>query len=270
MPERTHQIFVSYSHLDAALVIPIVRLLRATKGWVFLDSDSIQPGKKWRGQIDEALRTATLVVVFWCRHSNESSEVEQEYQSALIAQKDVLPVLLDSTELPPALGAFQWIDFRQLGGQMHDDSIEEGIPDEQIREAPAHAAPGGPRALARTAIVPLAAFVVSALLLGVYSTVRSGPPAPPIDAAPSSPSFLTVVWTLLTAIVVFPVIYWLVRHWSTRDSRKSRELPKLRPREAKGHETLEVARDLANRARMTDALRQEIRRRLNVGVTAED
>jgi hypothetical protein len=262
VPERTHQIFVSYSHLDAALVIPIVRLLRATKGWVFLDSDSIQPGKKWRGQIDEALRTATLVVVFWCRHSNESSDVEQEYQSALIAQKDVLPVLLDSTELPPALGAFQWIDFRQLAGQMHDDSIEEDIPDEQIDKARAHAALGGPRALARTAIVLLAAVIVSALLFGVYSTGKGGSPGPPIDAAPGSPSSLIVVWTLLTAIVVVSVIYRLVRRWSTRGSRE--------PREARGHEPLEVARDLANRERMTDALREEIRHRLNVGVNAED
>jgi len=115
----THRVFISYSHADATLVTPVVGLLRATKDFVFLDADTIRPGQKWRAEISEALANASLVVVFWCRHSSVSAEVEAEYRAAMDANKDILPVLLDSTPVTPPLRDFQWIDFRQLAGGNH-------------------------------------------------------------------------------------------------------------------------------------------------------
>jgi hypothetical protein len=112
-------IFVSYSHEDAALVTPVVRLLRATEGLVFQDSDSIGPGKRWRQELDAALVGADLIVVFWCRHSSRSAEVRREYAAAITAGKNVLPVLLDSTPVPENLSEFQWVDFRELAGDGH-------------------------------------------------------------------------------------------------------------------------------------------------------
>jgi hypothetical protein len=86
----TEQVFVSYSHHDASLVTPVVRLLRSTNDFVFQDSDSIRPGTKWREALTAAIEQANLVVVFWCLHSSQSTEVEREYRSALEARKDVL------------------------------------------------------------------------------------------------------------------------------------------------------------------------------------
>src|SRR5215470_11931992 len=112
-------IFVSYSHRDAGLVKPVVGLLRATKGLVFQDVEAVQPGSRWRPQIEEALGVAHLIVLFWCYHSSRSSEVRKEYELALSTGKDVLPVLLDATPLPKELDEFQWVDFRQFVGLGH-------------------------------------------------------------------------------------------------------------------------------------------------------
>jgi hypothetical protein len=114
-----HQVFVSYSRKDGALVTPVVRLLRGTEDLVFMDVDAIQPGQKWRAEIDAALSNATLIVVFWCLHSQASTEVRAEYQAAIKAEKNVLPVLLDSTPVPSELEVFQWVDFRELAGERH-------------------------------------------------------------------------------------------------------------------------------------------------------
>ncbi len=102
------------------LVRPVVRLLRATHDWVFHDEDSIRPGRKWAREIEEALRIAHLVVIFWCTHSARSEEVRKEYEFALTKGKNLLPVLLDTTPLPNALGQFQWVDFQEIvGGEVH-------------------------------------------------------------------------------------------------------------------------------------------------------
>jgi hypothetical protein len=112
-------IFVSYSHQDIGLVQPVVRLLRATEDLVFQDLDSIQPGKRWRREIAEALDAAQLFILFWCYHSSRSVEVRKEYELALTTGKDVLPVLLDTTPLPEQLNEFQRVDFRHLVGSAH-------------------------------------------------------------------------------------------------------------------------------------------------------
>src|SRR5262245_13851993 len=105
------RIFVSYSHQDTALVNPVVRLLRATlaRDLVSYDSDSIDPGRKWRETVDDAITQAHMCVVFWCLHSSRSSEVSREYLAAMKSGKSVLPVLLDATPMPAALTEYQWI-----------------------------------------------------------------------------------------------------------------------------------------------------------------
>jgi hypothetical protein len=113
-------IFVSYSHFDAELVDPIVRLLQAVPGGgVFQDRISIRPGKEWRPILMAALLEARLVLVFWCAHSSASTEVAREYTDAIERGKDVVPVLLDSTPLPSTLDKYQWVDLRSLADGMH-------------------------------------------------------------------------------------------------------------------------------------------------------
>jgi hypothetical protein len=134
MPSETTNVFVSYSHADASLVSPVVKLLRVNKSLVFQDADTIQPGKRWQGEIAKALAGSHLVVVFWCTHASRSNEVSREWQAAIGQKKDLLPLLLDTTPLPPELAEFQWIDFRGTVGASHssidlrDNEIEGRAP----------------------------------------------------------------------------------------------------------------------------------------------
>ncbi|MBD2755076.1 toll/interleukin-1 receptor domain-containing protein [Spirosoma validum] len=110
-------LFVSYSHL----VAPIVKLLRLNSEFVFHDADSIQPGARWRTEIQEGIRKADLVILFWCDHSRWSTEVAAEWILAITLNKNIVPVLLDDTHLVSDLSEFQWLDFR--GFIVHTFSI---------------------------------------------------------------------------------------------------------------------------------------------------
>jgi hypothetical protein len=186
-------------------VTPVVRLLRSTNDFVFLDSDSIKPGQKWRQALSEAMEQANLVVVFWCTHSNQSAEVESEYRSAIEARKDVLPVLLDSTPVPPALDQYQWIDFRELGRGRH--SMED-VP--AARPSAPKARSARPRWLETVAAsAALLVLLVGASLWMLQSSRPPDsavpPPSPPVTfpapAAPSGvPSRVVTVAVLLTVL----------------------------------------------------------------------
>lgn len=112
-------IFVSYSHSDGNLVGPVVQLLRASAAHVFRDADDIPAGKKWREELSTALTDARLIMVFWCDHASASPEVQKEYSAAIAQGKDVLPVLIDDTPLPPDLAEYQYIDFRGVFPRGH-------------------------------------------------------------------------------------------------------------------------------------------------------
>lgn len=175
IPQSASQrVFISYSRQDAPLVTPVVGLLRATRDFVFLDADTIAPGRKWRAEIDSALRDASLVVVFWCRHSSESMEVQSEYRTAIAADKDVLPVLLDSTPVAGDLAEFQWIDFRELAGERHAGPAS----DDRVSRVPP--APAAWLSFRRWALPAAAAAAVLIAFLALRLSVPAFKPSPPI------------------------------------------------------------------------------------------
>lgn len=104
--------FASYGRRDYEIVRPFVEILRVPDRLVFLDRDSILPGRKWRAEIEQALTDANVVFVFWTKNASKSVWVKREYNFAIRQNKQVIPVLLDSTPLPRTLKKFQWIDFR--------------------------------------------------------------------------------------------------------------------------------------------------------------
>ena len=138
MPSQSTNVFVSYSHADASLVAPVVKLLRVNKSLVFQDVDDIQPGKRWRSEIAKGITKSHLVVVFWCNHASQSAEVSKEWKAAIEQEKDLLPLLLDATPLPSELGQFQWIDFRGTVGANHGSIVfsqRMALPPAPVRSA---------------------------------------------------------------------------------------------------------------------------------------
>lgn len=126
-------VFASYSRKDARLVVQLLGLLRAIDVSIFRDEQSIKPGRKWRVEINVALEHCQTILVFWCRHAAQSSEVRSEYERAISLGKRVVPVLIDSTALPSDLGQYQGVDLRMTFRENHDlliDALEERIRDQ--------------------------------------------------------------------------------------------------------------------------------------------
>ncbi len=119
MGDERYIAFVSYSHSDAAIVGPVVKLLRVHNPNIFRDTDSIRPGWRWRDELESAISRSSMLILFWCKHSRESAEVEAEWKLALDRDKALLPILLDDTPLTDELAAYQWIDFRDLVAAGH-------------------------------------------------------------------------------------------------------------------------------------------------------
>ena len=223
MPSHNTNVFVSYSHADASLVAPVVKLLRVNKSLVFQDVDDIQPGKRWRSEIARGLAESHLVVVFWCDHASRSEEVSREWKAAIDQKKDLLPLLLDATPLPPELVEFQWIDFRGTVG--HNHSSFASTVSEVSASAPR--AVKSARWLSIAGVAASFVAVVGALSLfntrdAQFPSSDTGPPDPtPLPPPPPPESFdlllsNSVLLSLSLLLVVAACLVWLWRRRSTR------------------------------------------------------
>jgi len=108
------RLFASYARGDARHVHLLVKLVRASGAPVFLDTDSIPPGTKWREALAAAISSASAVVVFWSARAAQSKEVEAEYEEGIRLDKTIIPVCLDEAPLPSALSPYQALDLQEL------------------------------------------------------------------------------------------------------------------------------------------------------------
>ncbi|MEZ0257653.1 MAG: TIR domain-containing protein [Chthoniobacter sp.] len=106
--------FASYAREDRAMVQPVLALLRAANPDAFLELDAVLPENRWPERLDAALMEATTFIVFWSWHASKSEFVKGEWQSALAAQKEIVPVVLDTTPLPEPLQARSSVEFNDL------------------------------------------------------------------------------------------------------------------------------------------------------------
>jgi hypothetical protein len=125
-PPKTRRFFASYSHEDREVVEEIVKLMVASGASVFRDTE-IPLGKRWRVVLDQSLRDADAVVLFWSKNAGGSVEVEREWRQALALKKDVIPVILDSSKLPRQLATFQHVRLAQILrlGHPFEDALAE-------------------------------------------------------------------------------------------------------------------------------------------------
>lgn len=101
--------FASYASDDRERVVPLVELLRTLEQRVFFDRDSIPNGALWERELRSALRQISMLFVFWSKHAAMSEWVCMEWKTAQRLGKVLIPVLLDNTQLPDDLAAYQGI-----------------------------------------------------------------------------------------------------------------------------------------------------------------
>ncbi len=95
-------VFVSYSHDDTELVNAELTALTEAGVRVYYD-EGIHPGNTWHDDLANALERCSLFVFFITARSVVSRNCERELAFALDANKPVLPVYLEDTEVPPGV-----------------------------------------------------------------------------------------------------------------------------------------------------------------------
>jgi hypothetical protein len=100
-------IFISYSRNDSNIVLPLVKLLKASGHDVFLDIDNLDYGGDWRSQLSTAILKSERFLIFWSKSCKVSEVIQEEWKQALTKpQFKIIPVKLDKTPLPLELATF--------------------------------------------------------------------------------------------------------------------------------------------------------------------
>ena len=111
----TIDIFLAYSHQDAAVMRRLYADLRGA-GWSVWTDEGLEPGTpSWQDAIQEALRQARCLVVLLSPHASRSHWVNSEISYTLKLGRRIVPVLVAGDELsavPLSLVNTQWVDVR--------------------------------------------------------------------------------------------------------------------------------------------------------------
>jgi hypothetical protein len=80
---RAEQIFISYSHKDAAIAKACRNAYRALGFDVLIDIDTLRVGENWNERLRGLIDNATIFQLFWSNNAAESPFVAQEWAHAL-------------------------------------------------------------------------------------------------------------------------------------------------------------------------------------------
>ncbi len=109
-------IFLSYAHQDATLVLALVEDLRALGNTVWWDEE-LSAGQPWWDRLLDQIRRCDVFVFALSPTALDSHACRREWEYAAVLGKPVLPVLVTegvaTTPLPPALATIQYIDYRE-------------------------------------------------------------------------------------------------------------------------------------------------------------
>jgi hypothetical protein len=118
-------VFVSYAREDAPKAHAIAKALEQASLDVWLDQ-RIRSGSEYAHEIEEALKSATSVVVLWSRDSIESAWVRDEAAEGRDTGR-LVPILLDESRPPMGFRQFQTTDLSRWSGRGRPKQIDDVI-----------------------------------------------------------------------------------------------------------------------------------------------
>jgi len=109
--------FVSYSHEDADLVIPIVETLVQRGFQIWMDRIQLKAGENWSSTIIKVVSDAKVLLWFAGKKTGSSRWMQEELNLALSTNQEriIIPVLVAGAEperLPLFLQSRHWVDAR--------------------------------------------------------------------------------------------------------------------------------------------------------------
>jgi hypothetical protein len=113
--------FISYAQADGReFALKVRESLHAVHISTWLDVYDIPDGSNWNYEIDEALNSASGVLVVLTAEAVLSHQVESEWNRALNRNRLIIPLIFENIEVPRALDLFNYISFA-------DTLFEQGI-----------------------------------------------------------------------------------------------------------------------------------------------
>lgn len=108
------QVFISYSHSDTDFAGKLTKRLEQAGYEVWFDHTDIQTGTHWDDEIVKGLNSSEVFLVLLSNKSTASQNVKDEIGYALDHDKQILPILLETCEVPLRLSRVQYVDFTTL------------------------------------------------------------------------------------------------------------------------------------------------------------
>jgi len=99
--------FAAYAPEDRSTVGLCLEMLRLSAD--IIDDKGILPGDNWKNDIDEKIRIADCLLLFWSKAAQSSISVEYAWRTALANRISILPVVLDHTSLPKDLASLRYV-----------------------------------------------------------------------------------------------------------------------------------------------------------------
>lgn len=97
-------IFISYSRKNSDCVYEVVDEMKQQDFPVWIDLESIPMSTEWMEEIETAIKTARVFMLFWSKEANESDYVSYERKIAkalsITNQIKIVVVMLDDTQIP--------------------------------------------------------------------------------------------------------------------------------------------------------------------------
>ncbi len=141
-------VFVSYAHKDSDFVEQLVSDLQAAGITVWQDRQRISGGKNWAVLLEEALTTATHMIVVMSKSSSAArSFVRKELAFALDRPITIVPLRIDASKPPLVVADLHYIDFYALGYAVGLQQLLAALPQDSTAEpeAPAEDESAGER-----------------------------------------------------------------------------------------------------------------------------
>jgi|SRR5215218_4785723 len=122
-------VFISYSHQDAAWTHTLADDLHRAGLDVFLDKWEIAPGDVVVHQLEQGLLASQNGVLVVSPASVSRPWVQQEYavmvERAVAGKQRLIPVLLGEVEVPPFAAIRLWVDFRGVDGLEYNRRVDQ-------------------------------------------------------------------------------------------------------------------------------------------------
>ena len=121
------EVFISYASKDRKRILDLVDRLESVDVSVWIDQMSIEGATMWSQEIVSAIRNCKVLVLAISRNSADSKNVVKELALASEGQKNILPVYLESAEIPESmayqLAGIQRVDFFEGQEEIGQQSV---------------------------------------------------------------------------------------------------------------------------------------------------